>query len=78
MKIRQWEPEGVACLRGSLRTGTSYDAELRWLDKHYVISTGHATREIAKAEADAKAKQLRGAIIAAVKPLIAGLKEAKP
>lgn len=76
--MMEWEPRGAACMRGTLRTGVTYDAELRWLDKQYVLSTGHATREEAKGIADAKVAELVKAIKAAVAPLVKDLKHAKP
>jgi hypothetical protein len=47
-------PRSVACSRGS-----TFDAELTFGGKGYVVSTGHRTRDAAKAAAEPHAEAIR-------------------
>lgn len=74
----EWEPRAVACSRGNVRTGMTYDAEVRFLDKQYVISTGHPTREAAMDSANIIVNDMINKIKAVGQEALSKFREAKP
>ncbi len=73
-----WEPRAIACMRGNIRTGISYDAEVKFLDKQYLVRQGIGDRDEAMSAAQVIVDKLTGMIRAAGQEVLGGLKEAKP
>lgn len=70
-------PHAVVCMRGNMRTGITYDAELAFGSTHWVLGTGYSTRELAKEAADKSVENLNVQIKALVSGFVNGLPQAK-
>lgn len=73
------EPRAVACMRGNKPPNT-YDAEIVFWDRHYLVSTGHKGRREAMRVAEDACMSFRLAIKSEGLLYLAnqGWKEAKP
>lgn len=57
-RILDLTPRSVACSRGNWLSGISYDAELAFDGKNYLISTGHPDMAAAKAAAQVEVNKI--------------------
>lgn len=74
----RFEPRGVVCTRGTVKTGFTYDAELAVGDAHYYIGGGFKSRAMAQKAADACARTCETAIKVAIDAFVRVLPKAKP
>jgi hypothetical protein len=71
-------PRAIACQRGSLRTGISYDAELAFDRQHYLVSSGHASSPEAMSAAQVKVEELVSHIRNSAASYVKQFSKAKP
>lgn len=72
MKFFRWEPEAVACARGNIRKGITFDAEVAFGEIHRVVGKNFSSREEAKSAAQAYVNQIKSGIQAVVDKEIGG------
>lgn len=76
LQQRDLNPRAVVCVRGNIRQGLTFDAEIAFKGGNFFLSR-HKDRESAQNAADTMCAQLIAAMLAAAAPLISPLQPAK-